>query len=453
MASTDGERPVKPASKRSARLACAALLLAWATAHGAPAERVALDLPAGTPVDPAQAATLGLDPILIYADAHAPAIRVARSRVRRAEAELVGADIALPANPEVSFGAGARSGDGGRGFEFEVGVQQALEIAGEVGLRRAAARDRRLLAEAAVDEVRWQVHVEAHRLFVDLLLVRERRAQAERFVAFSQSLRDIAARQVEAGESSPVILLVADADLAQTREALVEAEQLQVALRTRLAAVIGWPDAPLPPIEGALPPIRPAPPVESLVQRMAARHPALRARAIAARAGRSRLALEDREVWPEPTVGLSYAREAGLGGEPGADVFMAHLGFSLPLWRRNQGERARAEAEVVVAERAAEATAAELRGALVEAAAALDAAAARVALYRTGVVPQLEQNLTLLQRAYELGEVDVHQVSQTRERLLAATGRAIEARVAWYETAAALEGLVGSEIWAEGDDR
>lgn len=452
MATTDGDRPVNPASKRTA-LACGALLLACAAAQAAPAERVALDLPSGTPVDPAQASALGLDPILVYADAHAPAIRVARSRVGLAEADITAADVALPANPEISFGAGARVGDGDRGFEFEVGVQQALEIAGEVGLRREAARDRRLLAEAAVDEVRWQVHVEAHRLFVDLLLVRERRAQAERFVAFSQSLRDIAARQVEAGESSPVILLVADADLAQTREALVEAEQLQVALRTRLAAVIGWPETALPPIEGALPPIRPAPPVESLVKRMADGHPALRARAIAARAGRSRLALEDREAFPEPTIGLTYAREAGLGAEPGADVFMAHLSLPLPLWRQNQGERARAEAEVGVAERAAEATAAELRGALVESAAALDAAAARVALYRTGVVPQLEQNLTLLQRAYELGEVDVHQVSQTRERLLTATGRAIEARIAWYETAAALEGLVGSEIWAEEDAR
>jgi len=43
----------------------------------------------------------------------------------------------------------------------------------------------------------------------------------------------------------------------------------------------------------------------------------------------------------------------------------------------------------------------------------------------------------------------VHQVSQTRERLLTATGQYIDARITYYETAATLEGLVGTELWPE----
>ena len=77
----------------------------------------------------------------------------------------------------------------------------------------------------------------------------------------------------------------------------------------------------------------------------------------------------------------------------------------------------------------------------------MNSAAERVALYETDIMPQLEENLALLERAYELGEVDIHQVSQTREQLLTATGRYIEARVTYYEAAAELEGLVGAEIW------
>ena len=88
-----------------------------------------------------------------------------------------------------------------------------------------------------------------------------------------------------------------------------------------------------------------------------------------------------------------------------------------------------------------------LRGDLARAVDALDSAAARVALYDTGIVPHFEEALALLQRAYELGEVDVHEVSQTRQRLLNATAQYIDARVAYYETAAVLEGLVGTEVW------
>ena len=52
----------------------------------------------------------------------------------------------------------------------------------------------------------------------------------------------------------------------------------------------------------------------------------------------------------------------------------------------------------------------------------------------------------------KLGEVDIHQVSQTRERLLTATGQHIDSRITYYETTATLEGLVGAEIWSTEED-
>lgn len=412
----------------------------------APARLARPYVPAGDLIEPDRASSATLDELLVFADANAPAILTARARVGLAEAEIAGAQIALPANPQLSFGAGSRSAGGATGFEFEAAVQQRLEVAGEPGLRLEAARDQRRLREAAVQEVRWSVHVEVHRLFAAALMVRERLAQAERFVAFARSMRQVAARQVEAGESSPLVLLVTDADLARTREAVIEASQARGALEARLAAVAGWPAGGLPRLEGSLPPVRPAPPLAALLGLMAERHPSLRVREVAVEAGRSRLALEEREAWPEPAVGLSYAREAGPGPGAAANVWLLNLAAALPLWRMNQEGRARARAGLAVADRERRATAVRLRGELVQAALALDAAVERVALYETAVVPRLEENLTLLQRAYELGEVDVHQVSQTRERLLTATGQYIDARVTYYEAAATLEGIVGTEL-------
>ncbi|MCB9540675.1 MAG: TolC family protein [Myxococcales bacterium] len=422
----------------------------------APAEVAEPFIPRGEPVVAESATALTLDDALVYADAHAPAIAVARARVGLADAAQVEADLTFPANPALRLAGGGRTVGGDTGFDFEVAIEQQLEIAGEQALRRAAAHEGRRLAEATVNAVRWSVHVETHRLVLDLQLARERVAQAEKFVAFAEKMRAIAARQIEAGESSPLIALVADADLARTRETVIAARQVQAALGARLAAVIGWPTATLPLLEATLPPVRTPPAVEVLLERMAAHHPALRVRELAVAARRREAALAERAGWPQPTLGVSYGREAAPGPEEGAQIWLLHLSVPVPLWRTGEAERAEARAQATVADRARDAEVARLRGELRQATIALRAAAERVELYATGVVPQVEEHLALLQRAYDLGEVDLHQVSQTRERLLDATGQAIDARVHYYETAAALEGLVGTELWvhaapAEGE--
>lgn len=417
----------------------------------APAEVKAPYIPKGPAVEATDGTTLSLDQVLIYADAHAPSIQVARAQVGLADAAIIEAQITFPANPQISFSTGARNMGGAMGFEFEAAVQQQLELAGEQSLRRDAAQDRKRAAEGLVNEVRWSVHVESHRLFANLLMVRERLAQAERFVVFSEKLRDIAARQVEAGESSPFISLVADADLAQSREAIIQAKQLEASLATRLAAIIGWSKSTPPGFQGDLPDVKQAPEVGALESMMAKNHPALRTRELAVQAKRSRLALELREGYPEPTVGASYGRESspGKNSGPGSQLWLLNVSVPIPVWRTNQGGKARAKAQVMIADRRRTGTIVRLRGKLREAQIALNAAADRVALYEQGVVPQLERNLSLLQRAYELGEVNAQQVSQTRERLLNATGQYIDARIAYYETAATLEGLVGTELWTE----
>ena len=127
---------------------------------------------------------------------------------------------------------------------------------------------------------------------------------------------------------------------------------------------------------------------------------------------------------------------------------MLNLTMPIALWDRNQGERARAEASLRVWDRERAETVAQLRSELIQAAIKLNTALDRVELYSTEVMPHLEKNLVLLQRSYELGEVDVHQVSLTRQRLLDATSRYLEARVTYFEMAATLENLIGSELWS-----
>lgn len=390
-----------------------------------------------------------LEEVLRYAEVHAPSLRAQRARSRRAEGAQAEAAPTLPANPVVGFGAGPRLSAGDAGLDVEVSLQQQVEIAGEPRLRREAAAAGVEAAQGESAEVAWTLHVEVHRLYIDLLLAAERRALAERFVASAEALRDIARRQVAAGDASPLILLVADTEVAQLQEGRIEAGRLERTLQARLAALIGW------PVEGAalrasgpLPSVVRPPPLGSLLALMADRHPALQARGRALEARRLELALEEREAWPEPVVGLSYAREASPGSGSTSHIGLLTLEVPLPLARQNRGARTRAAVEVEVAAREQEATAAQLRGELAQAAFTLDAAAERVELYATSVVPQVEEQLKRLERAFALGEIELHQVSITRLRLLEVSSRALDARVTYYETAATLEGLLGAEVWS-----
>jgi cobalt-zinc-cadmium efflux system outer membrane protein len=417
----------------------------------APAELLEPYVPNGQLVEAESATALTLPEALVYADRRAPAILAAEALVGLADAEVVGASPLLPANPALDVDFGGRTIDARTGIDLQIGVSQEFEIAGQRERRAAAARTDRVTAVAQVNEVRWAVHVEVHRVFVALLVAGERRAQATDFVAFSESLRTTAVLRVEAGESAPLILLVADADLARTQETLSRAEESEAALRTTLAALIGWPSEATPPAQGTLPGVRRAPPIKVLMERMATQHPALRTRELAVVAQNAHVVAEDRDAWPSPTLGAGYARESAPGAEADADIWTLSLSVPLPLWRTNQGGRARARAQLAIADQAREATALRLRSEVVRARLMLDASVDRVGFYETTIVPQLQKNLRALQRAYELGEVDLHQVSQTRASLLSATDHYLRARAEYYQACAELEGLVGAELWPHED--
>lgn len=384
--------------------------------------------------------------LLAYAESHAPAIATADARVSVATAGVTTAAPWFPENPELSGSMGPRSSGGNSGVQYEISLAQKLEIGGERGLRKRAAEAEKKFAGSQKAAIAWQLHVEVHRLHNELLLMAERRNQAQRFVVFSESLQKIASGQVKAGESSPLTLLVADADLAQTKSVLLNVLQKEASTKIALAGLVGWPRSKPFHVRGQLPDRTRAPDTEMLLKLMAKHHPTLAVRREAVAASQARLVAERRSVFPDPTIGATYAREPAIGGQPNTEIWQFNLSVPIPLWQRNQGEVARATAELEVARgEAAEATN-SLESRVQMAAFALNSASERVELYEKSVIPQLQQNLNSLQRAYELGEVDLLQVSQTRERLLEGTEQYLDARVSYFDAMAQLEGLIGTEL-------
>lgn len=400
----------------------------------------------------ASANPLSLTELLEIADAKSPEIKGAYGAKKLAEAYQEGTQNLLPTNPEIELAVGGRSLQSDMGVEVQIGLQQEFEIAGQTSLRRTYATKKVQQTEAELAEARWRVHVEVHRLYVDILLAEERVLQAERFVTHALAVRDVVLKQIEVGEDSPLSLLVAEADLARTREMEVAARQAAESFRVQLATTIGWEEAELPEVHGEVPSVMKAPEVDELLRHLDSSHPTMRVREEAWSASQTQLELENRVLWPNPRLGISYARESALLPDDVSHIWMLNLAIEIPTWNRNEEGRARAQAEIDIAHQERVATRLKLQTEIREKVNSLNAAARRVAIYEEGVIPQLEKNLSLLQRAWDLGEVDIHQVSQMRESLLQASAQHMNALVTYFDTAAALEGLAGREIWPDSED-
>jgi len=397
--------------------------------------------------DPLAGAQVSLGGILAYADVHAPVLAVARSTRSRAEAARVAASPVLPANPELTLAVGPRFARAGTGVDLDVSLQQQVEIAGERGLRLEAASRKAELTDAEIEQIRWFVHCDVHAAFHRALVDQERAQLAERVTIFQEGVLRVVERQIAAGETPALALRLAQAEVAQARQLLVAARQTFWVARLRLAQLAGWPVASPPAPEGAVDTPRQPESREQLLSVARERLPGLRESAARIREAEARATAADRESWARPSIGVQYRREGNPGAEGPANVVMGTLGIPLPTFQRNQAERASARADVIVAKAELDASLLLLEGQVAEAHSEVVAAAQRASAYGSEILPRFEENLTLLQRSFELGEIDILALSTGRERFLRIQSDALAAQLDYFVALAGLERVVGVDLW------
>lgn len=399
--------------------------------------------------NPATERNVSLGGILAYADQHSPVLAVARSTRSRAEAARIAASLLLPTNPELTVAAGARMGPAGRGVDLELSLMQQVQIAGERGLRIDAAKRLRDVTDADIEQMRWAVHCDVHAAFHRALVEQERVRLAERVVTFQQEVLRVVERQIAAGETAPLTLRLAQAEVAQSEQVLVGARQAFLASRLRLALLSGWPFASPPSPTGTFDSPREPPPLTELGAVARKSLPSLRAGAARIREAQARSELAGREAWPRPSIGVQYKREGNPGAEGVYDILMGVLSVPIPSANLNQGERARARADLTVAEAELDATRRLLEGQIAEARSEVVSAAERTKAYGNEILPRFEENLTLLRRSFELGEIDILALSTGRERFLRIQSDALLAVQDYFTALAGLERVVGIDLWTD----
>ncbi len=386
-----------------------------------------------------------LEQLVRHARDNAMAVRVGRARVNLGDAAIAGARPLLIDNPQLYAGLGARMNTLGTNFEFQGSLTQPVEVGGERGLRISRGKKYREMLDREVGQTQWEAYAAVHYSFDMALLARERAVTATRTLAFATRLLEVASRRSEAGEISALRVRLAEGEAAQARQALLNAELVyRLACRT-LGEVSGWPADQL---------VAPAGVLETPTQlqndkqlaKLLDEHPAVKARAAAVGFGEASLRSAKRDALPEPWFGVYFSHEREPGLTFPTRVALATITIPLPLWRRNQGPRAEAAAQLTIAQQELEA----LRYSLdINGRRAIDAvniAAERVQTYASEVVPRFAENLSLLERAFELGEVDILEVFVARENFLRIQHQALEAYGAYFQAVYDLELWLGSPL-------
>lgn len=430
-----------PARDTGARPAPAPLL-------DSPPRETALDSQPGGDINLLPGAQeLPLDTIMKHARDSAMRVRVARSRLEMGDAAIAGAKPLMVDNPQLYVGAGVRQNNQGANFEFQSTLTQPFEFGGERGLRIKAGRRYRDLLDRELAQIQWETYAQVHYAYNMALLARARAQTAERTAAFSARLLEVATRRAQAGEISNLRVRVATGELAQARQNKLNADLEYRLACIHLSEMAGWPPPQLVAPVGVLEaPVRVRDAAE-LLAKVQAEHPALKAREAAVELGESRKLSAQRDRLPEPQLGIYLGREYEPSASTGPSrVAMGMITVPLPLWKRNQAARAQTKAELTVAEQELEATRYTLALSARRAVDAVNTAAERVRTYSVEVVPRFVENLNLLQRAFELGEVDILEVFVARENFLRIQNEALDAYRAYYDAVYTLESMLGSPI-------
>lgn len=336
-------------------------------------------------------------------------------------------------NPELALS--SERGDGGpagEARETTAVLAQEIELGGRRGLRRAAAEQGVRAAELGVDYERARLRGEVLRAYSEAVAGEHRRRAHARTADGLRVLADIAGKRRRAGDLSGYESRRIAQASAQAQARVAQADAQARGARARLAGWIG--DAALTAGLDAAPPLPAIPALADDTRSIEL--DVLHARREHARAA----ARAERRFAVPVTVGVGTKRIEEAGTRDEQLVF--ELGVPLPLFDRNQAERARTAAEAERADAQYQRAAMQARGrraAALEEARALSASAR--ALLDTAV-PEATQLTQIARASFAEGELDLVGLLDAHESEAALIEQALE------QQARALDALLELQLLA-----
>jgi cobalt-zinc-cadmium efflux system outer membrane protein len=325
---------------------------------------------------------------------NSPSLRQAAADVAAARGAAVQAG--LYPNPTVGYqgdqiGSGHTAGQQG-GF-----VSQTFVTQGKLGLAQAAALADVTRAEVALQQARSDLVAQVRARYHAVRTAVESVRVAEDLARTADALAERQRKLLESGQPvAPHEVDQARALAATARGEVIQARNRRTAASRQLATLVGSPELPMPedvPGPQTVPPLA----FDELRRRVLESHTELRA--AAAEVERARFQLELARVTPSPNVETHTAVQYDYTTH--TPQVGLQVGVALPVFDRNQGNIARAEAQFVRATHEAARVRQELTQRLAEAFERYQTGRQLLEQYRTEILPNQTRAFEGLRRRFE----------------------------------------------------
>ncbi len=335
---------------------------------------------------------------------------------------------------------------------LSIGISQEFLLGGK--------RDKRLaVAEAELTKYTYRFK-DAERLlllevktgFFDLLLAEKRLELANKSLELNNQLLHTARERLAAGDVAELDVNLARVEAIRSAGKIIEAEQGIPPARQRLLLLTWAPPATDLKVAGA-PEGKPA--IASLADLQAlalSNRPDLQLAVAEKNRGEAELALAQAEQIPNLTAGIAVSwerSETSLGGlsERSTDSLIGvKLSMPLGVYDRNQAGIREAQARTGSAATRQDFVLQSIEREVAAAHARLLAAEKAVTIYDKELIPQLTENLKLVQEAYRLGEAGILAVIEEQKKFIDVNDDYLAAYNSWNNAVAKLEAAVGIEF-------
>ena len=335
---------------------------------------------------------------------------------------------------------------------ISVGISQEFLTMGKRGKRLRVADKEIESFDRQIDNSGRLLVEEVKTTFYDLLLAGKRVVLAERSIALNNQLLEITKQRLEAGDIPELEVNLARVEVARSEGKKVEAERELYPSKARLLALMGLPSNEEAHISGSLEAKPFAKNLGELKSWALAKRPDIRTLEAEKAKGDAEIALALAERIPNVTAGLGYQREntvvevGGVEGKNRDNLIGLKISIPIPLFDRNQAGIREAQARKGSAENRYAFTRLTVEREVEAAFARLTTAEKSLSIYTRDIIPQLEENLKLVQEAYRLGEVGILTVIEEQKKFFEVNDGYLSALYNRQTALVKLEAVVGADL-------
>lgn len=339
--------------------------------------------------------------------------------------------------------------------QMQIGIGFTLPFPGKLSLREQMADFDARAASFDADEMRLVLVKNVRTTWWNLFYLDRALSIVQHNQVLLRELDKIAETKYKTGQGMQSDVLLAQVELSKLLEIEISLNALRQSQSAALAALLDRPALIKVRLPAQADVSLPVPPDLEVLRKIALEaRPVLHAQHYALDAAHSRVALAEKDYYPDFKLGAAYGVRSGNNPNGGAraDMTSIALSMNLPIFTGTRQDRAVAQhrAEVISEESGLEDKTVQVQTEVEQALTDYLAGQEQTSLFKTGIIPQATQMTSSMLASYQVNKVDFLNLVRAQVTLYNYQTQYWKVLSSTWQAWARLEAAVGRQIPAGG---